>query len=482
MIPSQVSGITLRAQASDGLSSTDTATANNEQFSASSAAAPVYSSNPNQKRKRRRHKKSTTNSAQTTKADYKPRRSGDLPDIYWRSITMADLRHHPRVQALPLPENIAKLESLEDIRYFSQESWQWDAVHEGRCTTSQAVAALGFLEPRAGKILGVPRSWQRGGSGAYYRLRKQALRTLDEMNEFLCAENNKDGDTKEPTKDSSIWTADVDGNIPFAAKHNVQMTQEEMQERKKLSKRLSRSSAFSSSIRMMWGNAQEATALLTALNYFWGQDDGVILKEVGMCGGGLQMNQTNGGGSSLLVGATPDGLLSYRNGTVEVLEVKNHCPFFATSPGGSRHHQQQSSGQFAVRGFDFTGCSVPPQYVPQLMMEMLCVGTNCRSAIMVRQTATSGALILRIRRDDVWIDEMLYWLNRFQEDFVEQESPPPTNFFLEGGSTEDASRYMAFLERTKAMQDTVEVVAHVPHSQIQRASGTHPGKSDLFLD
>ena len=88
---------------------------------------------------------------------------------------MDDLRGHPNFIPLPRPETIEKLDSLEDVRMFRQDSWQWDAVHQGRCTTSQTVAALGFLEPEAGKILGVPRSWQRGGHGPYYRLQQPAL-------------------------------------------------------------------------------------------------------------------------------------------------------------------------------------------------------------------------------------------------------------------------------------------------------------------
>ena len=84
--------------------------------------------------------------------------------------------------------------------------------------------------------------------------------------------------------------------------------------------------------------------------------------------------------------------------------------------------------RFSIRHFEFEKAGVLPHYVPQLMMEMLCVGHNCQSAVMIRQSATTGALVLRIKRDDAWIDEMLYWLNRFQTDFVEREVAPPENF------------------------------------------------------
>lgn len=277
---------------------------------------------------------------------------------------------------------------------------------------------------------------------------------------------------------------DSKSNFPFAAKYMLRMTQDDVEERRKLSKSVSKRPGFEFSVRMMWGNAQEATALLTALNYFWEQDSGIILKEVGMCGGGLKTNHTTGEASTLLVGATPDGLLCYPNGTIEALEVKNHCPFFplqSYSQRGSSEHANKGK-RFFIRHFDIQNAGVPPQYIPQLMMEMFCIGENCRSSIMVRQTATSGSLVLRVRRDDSWIEEMLYWLNRFQKDFVEREEPPPPNFFLEGSSDTDRERYIKFLEKTKELQGKVEVVTYIPHGQVQRAMAIRPGMANLFLD
>ena len=122
------------------------------------------------------------------------------------------------------------------------------------------------------------------------------------------------------------------------------------------------------------------------------------------------------------------------------------------------------------------------QYIPQLMMEMLCLGENCESAIMVRQTATNGSLILRIKRDNDWIEEMLYWLDRFYQDFVQQEIPPPENFFLEGGDPVDQARYKKFLELTKRIESEVELLEHVPHRAVQRATAKYPVSMDLFFD
>ena len=59
---------------------------------------------------------------------------------------------------------------------------------------------------------------------------------------------------------------------------------------------------------------------------------------------------------------------------------------------------------------------------------------------MVRQTALNGALILRMHRDDDWIEEMLYWLNRFHVDFVNKQQPPPTDFFYNSTDATDQER------------------------------------------
>jgi hypothetical protein len=56
------------------------------------------------------------------------------------------------------------------------------------------------------------------------------------------------------------------------------------------------------------------------------------------------------------------------------------------------------------------------------------------------------------------------------------------NFFLKGGKSQDIERYKAFLERTKQLERKVELLSHIPNQEIQRAVGTSPGVTNLFLD
>jgi len=391
---------------------------------------------------------------------------------------MEHLRLHPLFIKLPPPQSIVALDSLEDVRMFSQDSWQWDALHEGRCTTSKAAAALGLLEPKAGHALNIPASWRRGGKAAYYRLREKPLCTLEEINDVLCKGDVFGGPWHSHHLDEKgpVWvvpTARRDGTLfPFAAKYLMKVTPEERSHRRKQAEQYA-STALLMSVRMSWGSAQEATSLLTALNYFWRRDPGVRIKEAGMCGAGLSSNQTG----SVLVGASPDGILCHSNGTIEALEVKNHCPFV---PASYMDEDDTSSPNYAVRQMPFRDPTVPPLYVPQMMMEMLCIGPECHSAVMVRQTATNGAVIMRMYRDDEWIEEMMYWLNHFQQDFVDKEIVPPTDFFWD--DNDDSERYKRFVEWTTELSAKVEVLDLVKHHEIQRVVATSRNITSLFLD
>jgi hypothetical protein len=484
LVPSQV-------PASDRQSIASIPPASDEQLTQDSTSKSDTQKKKNRKKKNtslkgksgRKKKAYSTNTS--SNGNNRPKRHGNIPDIEWRAIPMEHLRQHPNFVPLPLPETIDHLDDLEDVRKFRQESWQWDAVHDGRCTTSQAVAALGFLEPEAGRILGVPKSWQRGGTGAYHRLRRPVLRTLDEMNAVLCQEVKESSHSSPPATDNDtpIWMRVGESSttsFPFSAEYMVPIDDGERQRRKKKMKdHYLKSPGFDFSIRMVWGNVQEATALLTGLNYFAQQSNNQVqLQEIGMCGAGIELEN-----STLLLGATPDALICHPDGRKEVLEVKNHCPFV---PSRSRHNNNnRPQSRFSLRPCDFgkdNKAGILPQYVPQLMMEMLCVGPECQSAIMIRQSATSGTLVIRVQRDDAWIDEMVFWLKRFISDYVEREIPPPENFFLQNtGNDEDTLRYKRFLEWTKKLEAKVEKLAHVSHSKIQRATAPDI-TTDFFLD
>jgi hypothetical protein len=314
---------------------------------------------------------------------------------------------------------------------------------------------------------------------------------------------------------------------PFSAKYVPSLSHDELYQRKVHIKE-QHASPSPMKTRMRWGNAQEATSILTALNYFCSVDNKTVIHEVGMCGAKFDDEVDD---SSLLhgvkIGASPDAIIVHGNKTVEVLEVKNHCPFVwnritphsnnttRNNHSNNRHrrqnverkhknkgdeHRSRDSGlpkHYLIRDFQLER-RIPPVYIPQLMMEILCVGDSvdldwstgqnstsspiCTSAIMVRQTATKGAILLRLMRDDEWIQEMKYWLGKFKMNYVDTDTIPDDNFFWDDDPN---SRYRKFLKRTKELSESVEQVAFVEHARIQRMvldKGLGRGEVPLFLD
>eukprot|EP00977_Amphora_coffeiformis_P005724 scaffold1211_cov169-Amphora_coffeaeformis.AAC.23 len=407
LVPSQV--VSSRFPSSLDLAAT--ATTASAATNSSSTTATMALKDSRRSRRRKRPLKKKLAKKETRVFDEYPT-TGNLPDPWYRAIPMEHLRQHPRFHGLQ--PTVTELSSLDDVSLFRQESWQWDALHAGRCTTSQAAAALGFLDPTPGQILNVPPSWRKGAHRAYQRLsQKPVLRTLEDMRQVLLTDSESTTSTTPEPIEEDLWeetgeTTDEDNssNVTFVAEYLYEPTAEEFKERRKYIKERSGGDYLTNGIRLIWGNTQEATSVLTALNYFAQTDPNVAFS----------------------IGDRPLG------------EV-----------------------------------GVMSQYVPQLQLEMYCLGPQCQSAVMVRQTATQGAVLLRMMRDDEWIEEMLYFLHRFQKEYVEAQKAPRSDFFWQGA---ESSRYRRFVHRTIKVRDSVTFVARLPNEAVQRGSALAP----FFLD
>merc|ERR1712183_12546 len=124
--------------------------------------------------------------------------------------------------------------------------------------------------------------------------------------------------------------------------------------------------------------------------------------------------------------------------------------------------------------------TIQPMYIPQLMLEMVCYSKNCTSAIMLRQTI-HGAYLLRIKRDNDYIDQMIRWLSKFHTQYVLNQSPPKSNFFWD--DEHDQEEYRKFVYKTKYLAEhCVEVVDFVSNDCIQRMDGSSGRNVSLFLD
>ena len=102
---------------------------------------------------------------------------------------------------------------------------------------------------------------------------------------------------------------------------------------------------------------------------------------------------------------------------------------------------------------------------------MFCVGPHCQSAVLVRLTATKGAVVLRVARCDDYIEAMLKGFLRFYQHFVLKEEPPPPNFDF-------AQAALLAQDTVRLAKEATTVLARVPHRDVQRQKGH---KANLLL-
>ena len=282
-------------------------------------------------------------------------------------------------------------------------------------------------------------------------------------------------------------------------------------------------------VRMAWGNTQEATSVLAALNYFGGL--GCEVSEAGMLPfealSAESVEATYAKWPALtLIGASPDAMLKWpvnvhssptacvvslcsrarggwgwprplpsasasashttsqccvalapcqghadvpRNddararrpdGTVEPFEVKNHAPFAHTiSRGGGR--SRKGAPKFAFRD-PGANSGIAVWHLPQLYLHMLCAGPGCRSCTFMSCSATRGANIFRIHRNDELMALMLHFLNLFCVRHVRGQQRPPANLFW------GEKNHRALLEKTIQAARRVEKVATIKPEDVQR--------------
>jgi hypothetical protein len=385
----------------------------------------------------------------------------------WSYIPEDHLREHPLYA--PLPETIHKIESFQDLAKFRQSSLQWVLMHEGRLTTSRAAGAIGLLEPLAAAKLGIPKSLSGNGKArsSFYHVRKAPLfRSLDESKEVLLRGAFKSlSGAKTGGLDSGALSSDGAGSEASNKWVNSSTKDKsrgfaytyvgEAYEKNGTSQNIA-----SAGSRMAYGNIQEPTGILVAVNHF--SKKGHTVQECGMFAGEtLFLDRGPARNYSTVeqkqvdllrelhqlgcpIGASPDGLIiSNSTGEVQVLEVKNHLNL---SP-------------MALKSF----ARMSTWYVVQLQLEMLCVGFHCQSAVLVRLSATKGSVLLSMKRDDEYIACMLQRFVSFYKSFVVPNIEPPTNF------DHNDESLIWITKRTNRLASQSQLVRRISPGQIQRS-------------
>eukprot|EP00667_Euglena_gracilis_P008532 EG_transcript_8637 len=369
--------------------------------------------------------------------------SGAHPNLLWRQVPMEDLRRHPLFQPLPPPDHVFA-RSLRDAQQFRQGTWQWDSLHDGRLTTRGLAATLGLFERTAAEVLKVPVSvvGQQKAVAAWQHLSRGQPVDPESLNANFSADTVPPLDpAAAAAAASTLWPAEAAGaTFPYAYRpaSSAPSPPSVVPLTHSLASRV-------------WGSTQEATALLAAVNHFSPQ--GALVFESGMWA-------ADGAAGLPPLGASPDAIVRWPNGTVAALEVKSVSPFWQRRPNS--HFVLSDRGPPA---------RIAPWHVPQLMLEICALGPDCTHAYLLSCSATKGVGLHRVARDDAYIAAMLRLVGLFHERFVLGQRPPPADFF----AAEDG--YRDFLAATARIAREAPQVALLRDAEVQRS----PANRAFFL-
>eukprot|EP00924_Labyrinthula_sp_SR-Ha-C_P005221 snap_masked-scaffold_1-processed-gene-24.56-mRNA-1 protein AED:1.00 eAED:1.00 QI:0/0/0/0/1/1/2/0/420 len=337
------------------------------------------------------------------------------------AFTMADLRAHPKFEAL----NRFVYHSWKDLEKYPQDYPQWLYLHLGRITGSNVLGCLGILEPTYSWFMRIPKG-VRGHKktlDVFESLTKftQPL-TFNEMFENLYAHTVNAVDYFDFRKNSEAkaritWErSGTDRAQCFTSNKRFNFGEIES---------LTHNRSIDE-IRLGWGKLMEPTAILAAINFmskiskqhFSCHEVGMYTSEALLASkkiskvSGIQrkqlilLQQLHSYGGRL--GASPDALFKFDDGTTEVVEVKNKCPFYF----------RKLSIQKNVPDDRFIDDCVPVWYMPQIQLEIFCAGFQCKKALFLRLYERAGAKVFRVRRNDLLILTMLEQLVSFYKKYV----------------------------------------------------------------
>jgi hypothetical protein len=107
--------------------------------------------------------------------------------------------------------------------------------------------------------------------------------------------------------------------------------------------------------------------------------------------------------------------------------------------------------------------------VAQLYLHMLCLesclgeGEVCTSALFMSASATRGAHLFRLRRDEALMRAVVTHVARFAHMYGHGQPPPPEDYFWGSPGYEELLEQMV-----RASKEHVELVARIPNSHVQR--------------
>ena len=449
--------------------------------------------------------------------------SGSSPNVHWRGITMEELRTHPRFISLP-PASDVRLAGPETFHYVRQDEPLWDELHDGVLTSRYLLGALGMREPEAARALGLPRAViQPGAIAETWRALRMpvALHTVARLRDRADAEVRAAHTANRKVIAALSRRGRHRGARPMWWPPRSSHPPPEYDAARLRDSAQTMAEGGIHAVRCAWGSAQEAAAIAAVLDALPRE---ARIEEIGLSmlrpkrGLGRRLRAVIASlGELPPIGVSPDAMLRMAPGAPRmVVEVKNVSPFFALrgtpagmagasgasgasgakaatgatdAAGKTAAHGRGSLSQVAHRQFQVLTRYVPRgrrgavnffwlrapherlpcQYVPQIQMQMLVTGTA--EALYVCGSACQGINLIRVRRDDEYLGELLTYLAAFWTTVRHSDAPPPDDYFARpaaaakegaGGARAASERYERFLARTRAISEQSCVSQHLP--------------------
>lgn len=391
--------------------------------------------------------------------------SGQIPNLYWCAVPYDELRCQSRFVPLP-PVSEVELQGPGTWHWVRQDDALWEELHWGVLTARHLRGILGFDEPQSAAYFKLPKHMVSHSSALHVQRHLQDARKAFAENPWLHCD-------RACTQNQSIrqqWITRCHRQALISgARADLKRRQRSLRARGRdeLPK-----------VQCRWGNVHEATALKIFLDSL--PPPCASLEEIGLAiidtetlttlvpqhdipqrkrWAGSRVSHQLAGMSSIdfganlppLMGASPDAMLRFDDGSRAAVEVKNVCPFFQDGENfsvccGLPDDQKVPSGKF--RG---PATSIRPNQLPQIQWEMLATGVS--SNYLISASACHGLNVFIVQRDEAYLQLMLRLISEFFVEFVSTRCAPPTDFFW------GRPHYHEFLDLTLAICART-VVAH----------------------
>lgn len=393
--------------------------------------------------------------------------SGKIPNMFWCAIAYDELRCQRHFLPLP-PVNELELRGPGTWHWVRQDDPLWGQLHWGVLTARHLAGALGLHEPRSAAFLDIPHHMRSHQSAVHvYKHLMDAQEAFESSPWQACA----DVDAKnEQTRFS--WVQRCCGHsLISSARAGLKRRQQSLR---------AKSWHELSQVQCGWGTTQEPTALKKLLESL--APPCACLEEVGLAmidpetsssnrvnapdisqarrwsrTGDCQSSKEKCAGSKatmpLLMGASPDAMLRFSDGTRAAVEVKNVCPFiqngnrFQVCSGGQENSQSNPKHRGPAQ-------RLRANQVPQVQWEMLATGTN--SNYFLSASACQGINLFVVHRHEGYLQLMLRLISEFYTEFVLHRQAPRADFFW------GRPHYLEFLELTRSISAGTVLARRLP--------------------